>query len=99
MFLGNEWRIVHQVDWSIKIWLRMLEFPKDGATVHAVKQHVVIVGLVGEPSVVQEHALQMLAAFRLWCYLNGGLLLQRVRVRAEAYCLSARLPECKRIMW
>jgi hypothetical protein len=77
----------------------MLEFPKDGATIHTMKQRVVIVGLVGEPSVVQEHVLQMLAAFRLWCCSNRGLLLQRVRVHAEAYCSSARLPECKRNMW
>jgi hypothetical protein len=65
MFLGNEWRIVRRVYRSIDIRLRMLRFPKDGATVDAVKQGVVIVGLVGKPSVIQEHILQRLRRFGL----------------------------------
>jgi hypothetical protein len=63
MFLSNEWQIERQVYWSIEIRLRVLQFPKDGATVYTMKQGVIINGLVREPSVVQEHILQTLAAF------------------------------------
>ena len=71
MFLGDEWRIVQRIDWSIKIRLRVLQLPKDGATVNAMKQNVVVVRLVREPSVVQEHILQTLAAFLLMCYSDS----------------------------
>ena len=40
------------------------------ATVDAMKNRVVVVGLVREPPVVEEHILQTLAAFRLMCYTN-----------------------------
>ncbi len=40
-----------------------------------MKQCVITVGLVGEPSVVQKHVLQMLAAFWLWCNSDRVLLL------------------------
>ena len=68
MFLGNEWRIIQRIDWSIEIRLRVLQLPQDGATVNAMKQNVVVVRLVREASVVQEHILQTLAAFLLMCY-------------------------------
>jgi len=84
MFLGDKWRMVRRVDWSIEIRLRVLQFPKNGATIHAMKQGVVIVGLVGEPSVVQEYILQTLAAFWLMCYSNGGAPLQNGCNRAKA---------------
>ncbi len=92
MFLGNEWRIVRRFYWSIDIRLRMLQFPKDGATVGAVKQGVVIVGLVGKPSVIQEHILQTLAAFRFMCYMNRAALLHSGRGRAKANGVSRWSP-------
>ena len=71
MLLDDEWRIVQRIDWSIKIRLRVLQLPKDGATVNAMKQNVVVMRLVREPSVVQEHILQTLAAFLLMCYSDS----------------------------
>ena len=76
----------------------MLQFPKDGATVHAMKQGVVIVGLVGEPSVVQEHILQTLAAFRFICYSNGGASLQNACNCAKASGLHGWLPAMQRVV-
>ena len=70
MQLGNEWRIVRRIHRSIKIRLRILQFPKNRATVDAMKNGVVIIGLVRKTPVVQEHILQTLAAFRLMCYTN-----------------------------
>ncbi len=92
LFLGDEWRIVRRVYWSIHIRLRMLQFPKDGATVDAMKQGVIIVGLVGKPSVIQEHILQTLAAFWFMCYTNRGALLHSGRGRAKANGMSGWLP-------
>ena len=85
MFLSDEWQMERRVYWSIEIRLRVLQFPKDGATVYAMKQGVAIVGLVGEPSVIQEHILQTLVAFWLMCYSNGGASVgRRVPVRQLA---------------
>ena len=84
--------MVRQVYWSIEIRLWVLQFPKDGATVHAMKQGVIIGGLVGESSVVQEHILQTLAAFQLMCYLNGGAHLQNGCSCAKASSSYGWLP-------
>jgi hypothetical protein len=92
MFLGNEGRVVQRVNWSIKIWLQMFQFGKYGATVNAVKQDVVVVRLVWKPSVVQEHILQTLAAFRFMCYTNRGILLHWGCVRAKADGFRGRAP-------
>ena len=71
--------------------------PKDGATVEAMKQ-VVIVGLAGEPSVIQEHILQTLAAFRLMCYSNGSASLQNGCNCAKASGLHGWLPAMQRVV-
>jgi hypothetical protein len=92
MFLGDEWQIVRRVYWSIYIRLRMLQFPKDGATVDAVRQGVVNVALVMKPSVIQEHILQTLLAFWFMCYTNRGALLHSRRGRAKANGVSGWSP-------
>ncbi len=84
MSVGDEGRVVRWVNPSIKIGLLMFQFAKYGATVNAVKQRVVVMGLVCKPSVVQEHILQTLAAFRFMCDTNRGVLLHYGCVRAKA---------------
>jgi hypothetical protein len=98
MFLSNKWRIEQRVYWSIRIRLWVLQFPKDGVTVHTMKQGVVIVGLVGEPSVIQEHILQMLAAFRLMCHSNGGPSFQNEYNCAKASGSYGWLPAMQRVV-
>ena len=56
----------------------------DRAAVNAMKHCVVVVGLVWEPSVVQEHIMQALAALRLMCYTNRGASLQNWSHRPKA---------------
>jgi hypothetical protein len=92
MLFSNKWKIVQGIKRGVQIWLRMLEFPEDGTAVHAMKKVIVVVGLVQESSVVQEHIKQMLAAFRLWCHSDWGCLWQIVHTRAERGYLNARFP-------
>ncbi len=74
MFVSDEQQVVQGINGGVQIRLRMPEFPKDGATVHTMKNMIVVVGLVGEPSVVQEQVKQTLAASRLWCNSDRGVI-------------------------
>ncbi len=65
VFLGDEWKTVQRVNGRIKIWLGMPKFPKDWAAIHTMKHMVVLVGLVGEPAVIERHVERTLAAFWL----------------------------------
>ncbi len=92
MLVSNKQQIVQGIKMDVQIWLRMPEFPEDGTALHAMKQVIVVVGLVWEPSVIQEHVKQMLAAFRLWCHSDWGCLQQLMRARAKRGYLNAWFP-------
>ncbi len=87
MFVSNEWQVVQGINGSIQIRLRMPEFLKDGAAVHAMKHMIAVIGLVGEPSVVQEHVKQKLVAFRFWCNSDRGVIQCKLRT-----CVKCRYP-------
>ncbi len=87
MFVRNEWREVQRINGGVQIRLRMPEFPKDGSAVHAVKHMIVVVELVGEPSVVQEHVKQTFVVFRLWCNSDRGVIQRKLRA-----CVKCRYP-------
>ncbi len=92
MFVSNEQRVVQGINGGVQIRLRMPEFPKDGAAVHAMKHMIVVVGLVGEPSVIQEHVKQRLAAFRLWCNSDRGVIWRKLCARVTGRYPTARCP-------
>ncbi len=70
VLLGDKRQVVGRINSRLKIWLRMTQLPEDKLAVHTMKHVILVIGLVGEPSVVQEYILQTLAAFWLGVHPN-----------------------------
>jgi hypothetical protein len=95
MPLGNKWQVVQRVDGRLEIRLRMTELPKNGATIHAIRHMIVVVGLVRESSFVQEYILQTLAAFGLWVHPDWGTLMLSLHAHAKNGGTHARYPAAR----
>ena len=89
VLLDNKSQVVQRVDGCLEIRLRMTELSKDRPAIYAMKHMIIVVGLVGEPSAVQEHVKQMLAAFRLWC---NSVIQRKLRARVKCRYPMARCP-------
>ncbi len=50
----------------------MPQLPEDGPTINVVKQHIVLVGLVREPLVINKDISQLTVALVLGCNADGG---------------------------
>ena len=74
VLLGNEFQEKGRVNWRVQIRSRMLEFAQNWTTVNIVKQMVIILGLIREPSVVQKDILQTLTPLFFWCNSNRCVL-------------------------
>jgi hypothetical protein len=79
MFLWNEFRVKGRVNWRVQIRSRMLKSAQNWTAINIVKQMVVVIGLVWEPSVIQKDILQPLSAFCFWCNLNRRSLSCNIR--------------------
>ncbi len=70
VFLWSEFQEKGRVNRHVHIRDRMLEFAQNWTAIDVMKNMVVIVGLVREPSVIQKDVLQALTSLRFWCNSN-----------------------------